>query len=124
MNKEFFEKKSMLSRCIFFIVGGLLVIGIFVVFYMIQIVYVVKIIEKYQVLNPQGIRELCEWIFLLFWFKDLKGKIVYFVCQDKFVQIREFVECFRKSMFEINVVFRMKKGWVIFEDIELRDELK
>ncbi len=79
---------------------------------------------EYTVLNPQGIRQERDRIALSPRLKDLKGKTVYFVCQDKPVQTRELANRLRKRIPETEVIFRMKQGWVGSDDTELIEEIK
>jgi hypothetical protein len=128
MNNENPEKNSLLSRRTFLTAGGLAAIGFPAALYTTKTAHAANPASKgsgeYTVLNPQGIRKPRERISLSPRPKDLKGKTVYFVCQDKPVQTRELAERLRKHIPETEVVFRMKQGWVASDDTELREEIK
>ncbi len=124
MNNKNAEKDSLLSRRTFLTAGGLAAMGLPAALHITKTAHAAGTAREYTVLNPQGIRQPRDRISLTPRLKDLKGKTVYFVCQDKPVQTRELAERLRKSLPDTNVVFRMKKGWVKLDDTELQEELK
>ncbi len=124
MTSENSQKKSMLSRRTFLTAGGLSAMAIPAVLSMTGSAYASKDSDKFTVLNPQGIRQPRSRIPLSPRLKDLKGKTVYFVCQDKPVQTKELAKRLGKYLKDTSVVFRMKKGWVDDPDMELRNEIK
>ncbi len=121
-------KESLLSRRIFLASGGLSAIGLSSALGMTKTAHAANSVSggngEYTVLNPQGIREERERIPLSPRLRDLKGKTVYFVCQDKPVQTRELANRLRKRIPETEVIFRMKQGWVGSDDTELIEEIK
>jgi hypothetical protein len=79
--------------------------------------------NEYPVLNPQGVRETRDRIPLNPRLNNLKGKVVYFICQDKPAYTEELANRFRKRVPEAKTVYRMKPSWVASDDPELREEM-
>ncbi|MBN1571296.1 MAG: hypothetical protein JXA73_25905 [Acidobacteria bacterium] len=128
MKNKNYGKNSSLSRRIFLASGALSAVGLSSAVCMAKSAHAANSASggngEYMVLNPQGIRQERERIPLSPSLKDLKGKTVYFVCQDKPVQTRELANRLRKRIPETEVIFRMKQGWVGSDDTELIEELK
>ena len=116
--------KSKLSRRTFLTAASLSAIGIAATQYMPNKADAATSEKEFTALNPQGIRRPRERIPLSPRLSDLKGKTVYFICQDKPVQTKELAKRLQKHIPETNVIFRMKQGWVASEDTQLREEVK
>ena len=78
---------------------------------------------KYKVLNPCGMREVIQRIPISPRLKNLDGKTVYVVAQDRPNFMEELSKRLSKALPGSEVIYRKKQGWIREVDQELWNEI-
>jgi hypothetical protein len=78
---------------------------------------------KYKVLNPCGMREIIKRIPISPRLKNLDGKTVYVVAQDRPNFMEELSKRLSKALPGSEVIYRKKQGWIREVDQELWNEI-